>query len=850
MTFLKNPPRLVLRSVLVVVLALAPWVSGADEPKGDAPQPAATKPADKPGELKKYGQVITKEARTSQGVFTVHRIDDKVYFEIPPDAFGKLMLWQTEVAKASAGAGYGGSSLGSRVVKWERRANKVYLWQLNFDKHGDGKAIQEAVDSATMGSIVYAFSVEAEGRDRAPVINVTQLFSTDVPEFSAARMAGAGAGVDAGRSYVEEVKAFPTNIETRSMLTFRVGAGPMGGARSVSMLVHYSMALLPEKAMRPRYFDSRVGYFTQAFEDYSSSGKNWVENKQYISRYRLEKKDPKAEVSEPVKPIVFYLSREVPEKWREYMKKGVEDWQPVFEKAGFRNAIICKYAPTVDEDPSWDPEDARYSVIRWVALPIANAMGPHVHDPRSGEIISAHIIVWHDVLKLVQQWYFVQCAALDPQAAKLPFPDELTGRLLRQVITHEVGHTLGLRHNQRASSAYTIAQLRDPKFCEEHGTTASIMSYGRYNYVAQPGDDVKQLIPKVGPYDFFAIEWGYKPIAGADTPDSEKPELDKAAARQMKEPWLRFGGEDGPAQVDPTVKTENIGNDPLEATAMGLKNLDRVMDLLVSATERLGEDETLLGETYGSVMSHRANWLRSVVQMVGGVVETRALGGRGKDNFTRLSREKQQEAVKFLMENAFTTPRKLLQPSIVNRFEYLGVADAVTNQQSMLLAGLLSGTRFRLMMDAEVLSPKDSYTAMQYLTDVQDGIWSELKSEHPTIDACRRKLQRAYIEQLKNQISPKEAAGRFSPGNSDTDFRAVARAALKDLNERLTAAVQQTKDPMTLAHLEDCRQEIDQILYPKMVLPRRGGERVVGDAESGEVQSTKDGDLSAGGFEF
>jgi hypothetical protein len=574
------------------------------------------------------------------------------------------------------------------------------------------------------------------------------------------------------------------------------------------------MTLLPEKPMRPRFFDSRVGYFTQFFEDYTTP-KNWVENKQYISRYRLEKKNPKTDVSEPVKPIVFYVSREVPEKWKEYIRKGVEDWQPVFEKAGFRNAIICKYAPTAEEDPSWDPEDARYSVIRWVAVPIENAMGPHVHDPRSGEIISAHIIVWHDVLKLVQEWYFVQCGALDPHAAKLPLPDELTGRLLRQVITHEVGHTLGLRHNQKASSAYTVAQLRDPKFCEEHGTTASIMSYGRYNYVAQPDDDVRQLIPKVGPYDYFAIEWGYKPIPGADSAEAERAELDKAAARQMEEPWLRFGGEDGPAQVDPTVKTENIGADSLEATAMGLKNLDRVTDLLVSATERLGEDETLLRDTYMSLMSHRANWFHSVAMMVGGVVETRSLGGRGSDNFTRLSKEKQQEAVRFLLDNAFTTPKKLLQPSIVNRFEYLGVADAVTNQQSFLLASLLSGQRFRLMMDAEVLAPGDVYTAMQFLTDVQDGIWSELKAEHPQIDACRRKLQRAYLEQLKNEISPTQAAGRFTAGNSDTDFRAVARTALKDLNDRLGVAIQQTRDPMTLAHLEDCRQEIDQILHPK-----------------------------------
>ena len=833
MVFPHHPPRAVFRSLFVATLiTLSPWASGADEPKapeGGTPQPVTRptegRPADtKPGELKKYGQVITKEARTSQGVFTVHKIDDKVYFEIAPDAFGKIMLWQTEVVKAPTGVAWGGTSLGSRVIKWERRGNKVYLWLLSFDKHGDGKAIQEAVDSATAASIIMAFPVEAEGRDRAAVINVTGLYSSDVPEFAAGRLAGAGAGIDGSRSYIDEVKAFPTNIEARSLLTFRAGGGGGpggpggggggGGARSVSILVHYSMTLLPEKPMRPRFFDPRVGFFTQSFEDYTTAN-NWVEEKQYISRYRLEKKDPKADVSEPVKPIVYYVSREVPEKWRQYIKQGVEDWQPVFEKAGFRKAIICKDAPTADEDPSWDPEDARYSVIRWVAMPVANAMGPHVHDPRSGEIISSHIIMWHDVLKLVQQWYFVQCGAIDPQAAKLPLPDDLTGRLLRQVVTHEVGHTLGLRHNQKASSAYTIAQLRDPKFCEEHGTTASIMSYGRYNYVAQPDDKVKRLIPMVGPYDFFAIEWGYKPVSGNDSPEAERAELDKAAARQLEEPWLRFGGEDGPAQIDPMVKTENIGADPVEATALGLKNLDRLTDLLLPATQKLGEDDELLKDTYAAVMSHRSNWFRSVVTMVGGVMETRNLGGRGGDSFARVSKEKQQEAVKFLLDNAFTTPKKLLQPALLNRFQYLGIADSVTNQQLGILYSLLSANRFRQIMDAEVLAPAEAYSAMQFLTDVQDGVWSELKADQPQIDPVRRRLQRAYLDQLKNRIDPEEVAGRPTPGNSSTDFRAVARAALKDLETRLTTAIAQTKDPMTLAHLQDCKEEVTQILHPK-----------------------------------
>src|SRR5262245_26810348 len=556
----------------------------------------------KAGELKKYDDVITKDAKTLPGVFAVHRLDDKVYFEIPQDAMGKLMLWQLEVAKGPAGVSWGGKSLGYRSVKFDRRGNKVFLWQVSFDKRADGKAIQRAVDSANMDAIIFNFNVEAEGKDRSAVINVTSLFMTDVADFSVKGAVGGGASIDDSGSYLEDAKAFPTNIEVRALLTFRGGGAPggfgkkgipveipaAGGGRSHTAVVHHSLTMLPERPMMGRYFDPRVGYFVQSFEDYAAA-KTWMVKRQFINRFRLEKKDPNAEVSEVVKPITFYLSSEIPEKWRPHMKKGVEDWQPAFEKAGFKNAIVCREAPSRSEDPNWDPEDARYSVIRWVADPTKNAMGPHIHDPRSGEIISAHIIFWHDILKLEQEWYFVQCGAQDPRCTKLPLPDDLIGDLMRNVATHEVGHTLGLRHNHRGSSGYTIAQLRDPKFTAKYGTNASVMSYGRYNYVCQPEDNVKQLVPIVAPYDFFAIDWGYKSIAGAKSPEEERATLDKWASRQLTEPWLRFGGEDGPAMVDPTVKTENIGDDSVQATALALKNIDRVLDKLVPATTALGE---------------------------------------------------------------------------------------------------------------------------------------------------------------------------------------------------------------------------------------------------------------------
>jgi hypothetical protein len=828
------------RTICLFIVSLVLFVPATASPQG-GPKTGGGFKAKEKAEPRKYDEVITKDAKTSPGIFAVHRIDDKIYFEIPKDGFDRLMLWQAEVARAPAGVSWGGKSLGHRVVRWDRRGNKVFLWQVSFEKRADGAAIQNAVDAANMDSIIYSFSVEAEGKDRSTVINATPLFMNDVADFSVKRGFGAGASIDESRSFLEEIKAFPTNIEVRALLTFgggggggalKKGKGPTepkgggeGGGRSVTAVIHHSLVALPQQPMMGRFFDPRVGYFTQSFEDYANS-KTWMVKKQYIARYRLQKQDASAELSETVKPIVFYVSREVPEKWRPYLKKGVEDWRPAFETAGFKNAIVCKYAPSKAEDPTWDPEDARWSVIRWVADPTQNAMGPHVHDPRSGEVVSAHIIFWNDIVKLVQTWYFVQCSAIDSRAAKLPLPDELTGELLRYVSAHEVGHTLGLRHNHRASSAYSIAQLRDPKFTAKNGSVASIMAYGRFNYVAQAEDKVAQLVPVVGPYDRFAIEWGYKPIAGVKSAQAELPTLDKWAARQMDEPWLRFGGEDGPASVDPTVKTENIGDDSIEATTLGLRNLDRVLDHLVAATTTTGEDFSLLQDFYKAILTHRRNWFNAVSLNVGGVIESRTLGGRGSESFTRVSKAKQKDAVRFLLANAFTTPTKLLNPAIVNRFKYTGVGDDVMGQQRALLDSLLSSGRIRRLMDAEILMPDNAYTALELMNDIQDGLWSELKAEAPKVDVCRRAVQRAYLDILKKELMPKDDAAAkpvtlpFSPAGDDlpsrnTDLRAVARAALSDLAVRLDAAMPRTRDPITLAHLMDCRREVETLLRTK-----------------------------------
>ncbi len=782
---------------------------------------------EKEEETTQYDDVITDEAVTDDGLFTVHQIKEKLYFEIPDSLLEVEMLLVTRMAATMNNMGYGGMKTNTQVLRWQKQSEKILLRVVSYENVADeDQPIYRAVRNSNFEPILRAFDIETLNDDStANVIEVTDLFTSDVPSLglpSFRREQYSVRRLDSDRTYISSAKSYPLNIEVRHVLSYDASEPPSNSAAgTISVEMNQSMILLPHDPMQPRLCDQRVGFFSVTTIDYGRDAQK-AEERCYITRWRLEPKDPTAyargELSEPIKPIVYYIDPATPMKWRPYLKQGVDDWNGAFEVAGFKNAIIAKDPPTVEEDPEFSPEDVRYSVIRYFSSNIQNAFGPHVHDPRTGEILESDIGWYHNVMNLLRNWFFVQTAAVNPDARSVKFRDEVMGRLIRFVSAHEVGHTIGLPHNWGSSAAFPVDSLRSSAFTDKYGTSPSIMDYARFNYVAQPGDGVTNLMPDIGAYDKWSVQWGYSALLDADSPDAERETLNRWVLDRAGDP-LYFYGRQGP-RVDPRSQNEDLGDDAVKASDYGIANLKVILDELINWTAEDAKDYGELSELYGQVTIQWNRYIGHVAANVGGHYENFKTYDQDGVVYSPVPASIQRNAMDWLSRQAFVTPHWILNNDILRRIEGVGAMDRIRRYQVGAVNTLLNPIRIGRLMETEALANgTDVYTFSELLGDLRDGIWTELPRAS-RIGPFRRNLQRGYVERLgylMTEESPTVSSFLVSFGMapvdvSQSDIRAYVRGELNSLKTAVNRVARRTNDSITKLHLEDISIRIDDIL--------------------------------------
>lgn len=813
---------------------------------GNGPGNNAPKQGPKP-----YKEVITDKAISKTGLFTVHKVEDKWYFEIPDSMMNREILAITRYSKTPAGGNnYGGEKVNEQTILWEKGpANNVFLRVITVVNIAadSTQPISLAVRNSNMNPIAASFDIKAFNKDSSSVvIDITEFFKGDNQAVSLnpgiKRRYSLG-GLASDRSYIESVHTYPTNIEIKSIKTFSSSPSIPGGlafspsqslpaadaSGAVTMELNNSFILLPKTPMRKRLFDSRVGYFASNYTVYTDDQQK-SETSTFIHHWRLEPKDEdiekwkKGELVEPKKPIIFYIDPATPKKWRPFLIAGINDWQKAFEKAGFKNAIIGKQWP--EDDSSMSLEDARFSVIRYFASDIENAYGPNEADPRSGEILESHIGWYHNVMKLVHDWYMIQTAAVDPRARKMKFDDELMGSLVRFVSSHEVGHTLGLRHNMGSSSTTPVEKLRDKAWVEANGHTASIMDYARFNYVAQPEDNISPigLYPRIGEYDKWAIQWGYSPIVGTKDEEEDKKILNKWILDSLgANPRLWFGGEG--QNFDPRAQTEDLGDNSVKASEYGIKNLKRILPNLPVWTKEEADRYDNLENMYDELVGQFSRYMSHVTKNVGGIYETFKSVEQTGDVYEPTPKSIQKDAIGFLSKELFETPTWLLNKDILNKFSNPAESENVQSIQANILNSLLSSGRlFRLSTCSIRFGAANTYRVDELTDDVKNAIWSELVTKKP-IDVFRRNLQKTYTEAMIGLLNsspvslpqglPRALLIFFGADIRNTDIPSIARANLEALKNQIQSAIPLTTDKLSKYHLQDVLERIKQALHPR-----------------------------------
>ena len=838
-------------TITATLMAQRPTGQPAARPAGgaDTSRPGgAARPAPGP---RPYAEVITAKAISTKGMFDLHKVEDKYYFEIPESLLGRDILVVARLSKAAAGvrsgASYAGDQLNSNTIRFEKGPNnKIFLKKMSFLEIGrdSTEGMYRNLANSNVQAIGAAFDVKAlsAGKD-GYVIDVTDYINGDNDYFffSAPGKRSLGIGApQSDKSYILSVKTYPTNLEIKTVKTYTRTAPATGGAgggipsaaggQPVTFELNTSLVLLPAKVMQPRYFDDRVGYFTtQTITDFDLNPQG-IDRYRFIARYRLEPKEEdiekykRGELVEPKKQIIYYIDPTTPKKWIPYLIAGVNDWQVAFEKAGFKNAIVGKVAPTYEEDSTFSLEDARHSAIVYKPSDIPNASGPNIHDPRSGEIIESHVNWYHNVMSLLRNWYFIQTAAVDPSARKMEFDDELMGQLIRFVSSHEIGHTLGLRHNFGSSSTVPVENLRNKAWVEANGHTPSIMDYARFNYVAQPEDNISQkgLFPRIGDYDMWAIEWGYRWYPEAKSADDEVALLNKRTIEKLTANKRLWWGDGEGNRGDPRSQTEDLGDNSMKASTYGIKNLKRIVGNLREWTRQPNKDYSGLSEIYNNVTGQFGRYIGHVTANVGGIQRTPKRVEQSGPVFEFTSKATQKEAMAWIQANVFTTPSWVIQKDYTALTNQAPL-DIIDNLQARAINGLLSAGTLSNLVRFEAEDPANAYTAMEMTTDMRKSVFSELAARKP-IDIYRRQLQKSFTEKLISLAKPEPpqqiniggSVIRISTGLDKTsDGLSVIKAQLRTLATEIRTAAAAYTDAATKNHLLDLQDRIKQALEPR-----------------------------------
>ncbi|MFO6464224.1 zinc-dependent metalloprotease [Jannaschia sp. KMU-145] len=756
---------------------------------------------------------LVEGADLSDGPVRIYATADAHYLSLPPATLDRTLIWSAEVARypADATVSFRGTEIATRAVSLERRGDVVLVRSLSSGSirtTGEPRAtdpdlklspIDIAISNVQIGPVLLAFDILAENADGRMLLDATAAFSSDIPDYSVKGALFASGltplAVDPARSYVARASAHPDNVFLVSHLTF-LAQDALGLDRALSVEIAHTITLLPETPMEVREADPRVGYFYTEVLEFEGADGAIAGTRRPALRHRLIHADPDApRPSPPVEPLVYYLSPEIPERWRPAIRAAIEDWQPAFEAAGFTNAIVARDAPT--GDPDWSVNDARINVVRWIAQPVANALGPNVHDPRTGEILSAHILVWPDVLNVFSDYYYLLMSEVDSRARTLPLPEALQARILRYAVSHEVGHTLGLRHNHQASTAWTTEQLRDPAFTAENGTTASIMAYGRFNYVARPGDGVEDLFPLIGPYDAHAIEWGY-------TPGLTTAELDAIASEAHEHPELAWGAGELPEETfgrfDPAIQRENIGADRIEATRAGIGAVSASLTRLPDAVAPGPAREATMARIYDQARMRYLDFTGGVAQMVGGLTSTASDGAPTR----AVSVADQTAALTYLMGDAIDSLDAFSDPELLGAFRPVGGIEGVDALAQAVVASVLDPLRIRRVYTQDQLEPDRAFGVAEMLATITDAILDGETSVDAMSPAERAALSR-YVMMLQalplyeGDPTVAELEGYGFPQG----FMLMAGADLSDTGIADAAAVELERLVTALAPAED-----------------------------------------------